>query len=238
MITVVGIGPGNMKNMTQEAIQAIEKAEVVVGYTTYIRLIESMLEGKEVVVNGMRAEVERCQQAIDIARTGKNVAVISSGDPGIYGMAGLIYELSEGKDQIKIIPGITASSAAAALLGAPLMHDFCNISLSDLLTPYDTIMKRVALAAESDFVICLYNPRSKGRKDHLAHAVSLIRKAQGDDIPVGLVRDAGREGETVICATLKTLPYEEVDMTTVVIIGNSQTKMMGEHMVTPRGYKV
>lgn len=238
MVTVVGIGPGNIQNMTGEAISALQKADVVIGYKTYIDLIKELVADKEVLTNGMRAEVERCQKAIDLSREGKNVAVVSSGDPGIYGMAGLIYELSNESDVIKIIPGVTASSAAAALLGAPLMHDFCNISLSDLLTPYDTIMKRIRFAAESDFVICLYNPRSKGRKDHLKNAVDSIKAVQGGKIPVGLVKDAGRDGEMVICATLDTLPYEAVDMTTVVIIGNSQTRLMGEHMVTPRGYHV
>ncbi len=238
MVTVVGIGPGNIQNMTGEAISALKKADVVIGYKTYIDLIKELVADKEVLTNGMRAEVERCQKAIDLSREGKNVAVVSSGDPGIYGMAGLIYELSNESDVIKIIPGVTASSAAAALLGAPLMHDFCNISLSDLLTPYDTIMKRIRFAAESDFVICLYNPRSKGRKDHLKNAVDSIKAVQGGKIPVGLVKDAGRDGEMVICATLDTLPYEAVDMTTVVIIGNSQTRLMGEHMVTPRGYHV
>lgn len=238
MVTVVGIGPGNIQNMTGEAVKAIQEADVIIGYKTYIDLIKDLIQDKEVVVNGMRAEVERCQKAIDLSREGKKVAVISSGDPGIYGMAGLVYELSDERDEIKIIPGVTASSAAAALLGAPLMHDFCNISLSDLLTPYDTIMKRIRFAAESDFVICLYNPRSKGRKDHLQNAVESIMAVQGGQVPVGLVKDAGRDGESIICATLETLPYEAVDMTTVVIIGNSQTKQMGKFMVTPRGYQV
>lgn len=238
MISVVGIGPGGKQGMTLQAIDAIEKAEVIVGYVTYIRLIEELIEGKEVVSNGMRAEVERCQEAIDIARTGKRVAVISSGDAGIYGMAGLIYELSDGKDEIEVIAGVTASSAAASILGAPLMHDFCNISLSDLMTPYDKIMKRVEAAATADFIICLYNPRSKGRKGHLRAAVDIVMAIQGPDVPVGLVKDAGRDGESAIYCTLGTLDEEFVDMTTVVVIGNKQTKMIAGKMVTPRGYQV
>lgn len=238
MISVIGIGPGGKQGMTLEAVQAIEKAEVIVGYVTYIRLIEDMIQGKTVVANGMRAEVDRCQEAIDIARTGKHVAVISSGDSGVYGMAGLVYELSDGQDDIEVIAGVTASSAAAAILGAPLMHDFCNISLSDLMTPYDKIMKRVEMAAEADFVICLYNPRSKGRRDHLKNALSLIEKAQGPNVPVGLVKDAGREGQTVHYTTVSTLDENLVDMTTVVVIGNSQTRMIAGKMITPRGYAV
>lgn len=238
MISVIGIGPGGKQGMTLEAVQAIEKAEVIVGYVTYIRLIEDMIQGKTVVSNGMRAEVDRCQEAIDIARTGKHVAVISSGDSGVYGMAGLVYELSDGQDDIEVIAGVTASSAAAAILGAPLMHDFCNISLSDLMTPYDKIMKRVEMAAEADFVICLYNPRSKGRRDHLKNALSLIEKAQGPNVPVGLVKDAGREGQTVHYTTVSTLDENLVDMTTVVVIGNSQTRMIAGKMITPRGYAV
>lgn len=238
MISVVGIGPGGREGMTLEALKVIEKAEVIVGYVTYIRLIEELIEGKTVVSNGMRAEVDRCKEAIEIARTGKHVAVISSGDAGIYGMAGLIYELSDGQDEVEVIAGVTASSAAAAILGAPLMHDFCNISLSDLLTPYDKIMKRVSAAAEADFIICLYNPRSKGRSGHLMEAVSRVIAVQGKDVPVGLVKDAGRDGQIFKYCTLGTMDEDFVDMTTVVVIGNSQTKMIAGKMVTPRGYQV
>lgn len=238
MISVVGIGPGGKQGMTLQAIEAIEKADVIVGYVTYTRLIQDMIGSKEVVSNGMRAEVERCQEAIDIARTGKHVAVISSGDAGIYGMAGLIYELSDGKDEIEVIAGVTASSAAAAILGAPLMHDFCNISLSDLMTPYEKIMDRVKAAASADFIICLYNPRSKGRSGHLREAVEHIIRVQGAEVPVGLVKDAGRPGQTATYCTLGTLDESLVDMTTVVVIGNSQTKMIAGKMVTPRGYQV
>ena len=173
MIYVIGIGPGCRDLMTQEAISAMEDAEVIVGYKTYIKLVEDFIKDKEVVQNGMRKEVDRCQDAIDIAKTGKKVAVISSGDAGIYGMAGLILELITKQEldiPVKVVPGVTASIGAAAVLGAPIMHDFCHISLSDLLTPWEVIEKRLRLAAEADFVICLYNPRSKGRSEHLANA--------------------------------------------------------------------
>lgn len=177
MIYVIGIGPGCRDLMTQEAISAMEDAEVIVGYKTYIKLVEDFIKDKEVVQNGMRKEVDRCQDAIDIAKTGKKVAVISSGDAGIYGMAGLILELITKQEldiPVKVVPGVTASIGAAAVLGAPIMHDFCHISLSDLMTPWEVIEKRLRLAAEADFVICLYNPRSKGRSEHLAKAFKIM----------------------------------------------------------------
>ncbi|WP_054741887.1 precorrin-3B C(17)-methyltransferase [Cellulosilyticum ruminicola] len=241
MIAVVGIGPGGKETMTLEAIEAIENADIIVGYKTYIKLIEDMLIDKEVMQNGMRQEVERCKEAIEIAKTGKNVAVISSGDSGIYGMAGLILELAtkeETKIEVKVIPGVTASIAAAGILGAPIMHDFCHISLSDLLTPWKVIEKRLRLAAQADFVICLYNPRSRGRKDHLEKAFNIMREFKSGDTPVGIVKDAGREGEEKIICTFDTMNYEVVDMTTMVVIGNKSTFIHEDFMITPRGYTV
>ena len=173
MIYVIGIGPGGKEYMTLEAIEAIKNSDVIVGYKTYINLIEDMISDKEVVQNGMRKEIDRCKMAVEIAKEGKDVAVVSSGDSGIYGMAGLILELVVKEDEdikVKVVPGVTASIAAASVLGAPIMHDFCHISLSDLLTPWEVIEKRLRLAAEADFVVCLYNPRSKGRSEHLARA--------------------------------------------------------------------
>lgn len=164
MLYVVGLGPGSKKLMTEEAREVIENTHIIVGYATYVRLIEDMIEGKELVVTGMRGEIERCKKALEIAATGKDVAIISSGDAGIYGMAGLILELAGKMEQhidIKVIPGVTASIAAAAHLGAPLMNDFCHISLSDLMTPWEVITERVDAAAKADFVICLYNPRDR-----------------------------------------------------------------------------
>jgi precorrin-3B C17-methyltransferase len=237
MIYVVGIGPGSEAMMTQAAKDAIQNSDVIVGYKTYIKLIENLLTGAhEIVSNGMRGEVERCREAIRIARTGKTVAVISSGDAGIYGMAGLVYELSEGQDDIQIIPGVTASSASAAILGAPLMHDFCHISLSDLLTPIDTIMKRVRLAAEGDFVICFYNPKSHGRPTHIHDAIAAIRAIKGDHIVVGVVKDAGRDDESHYIFNIDSIDYDLIDMTSLVIVGNSNTKHEYHRMVTPRGY--
>ena len=226
MIYVIGIGPGCRDLMTQEAISAMEDAEVIVGYKTYIKLVEDFVKDKEVVQNGMRKEVDRCQDAIDIAKTGKKVAVISSGDAGIYGMAGLILELITKQEldiPVKVVPGVTASIGAAAVLGAPIMHDFCHISLSDLMTPWEVIEKRLRLAAEADFVICLYNPRSKGRSEHLANAFKIMGEFKDGSTPVGIVKDVGREDQEKFICTFDTMDFERVDMTTMVIIGNKST---------------
>ena len=241
MIYVIGIGPGYRDLMTQEAISAMEDAEVIVGYKTYIKLVEDFVKDKEVVQNGMRKEVDRCQDAIDIAKTGKKVAVISSGDAGIYGMAGLILELITKQEldiPVKVVPGVTASIGAAAVLGAPIMHDFCHISLSDLMTPWEVIEKRLRLAAEADFVICLYNPRSKGRSEHLANAFKIMGEFKDGSTPVGIVKDVGREDQEKFICTFDTMDFERVDMTTMVIIGNKSTYIHDDLMITPRGYTV
>ncbi len=254
MIYVIGIGPGKREAMTLEALSAIEKSHVIVGYKTYIQLVEDLCLGKEVVQNGMRGEIERCQEAVEIAKTGKTVAVISSGDAGVYGMAGLVLELvlqdgqgtgngnetgsGPGNLEVIIIPGVTASSAAAALAGAPLMHDYCHISLSDLLTPLITIHNRLKYAALGDFVMCLYNPRSQGRPHHLEDALAIVRKNAQKDLALVVVKDAYRQGQQVIRATLDTLDVNVVDMTSLVIIGNSNTKHLGDYTLTPRGYQV
>ena len=241
MIYVIGIGPGCRDLMTQEAISAMEDAEVIVGYKTYIKLVEDFIKDKEVVQNGMRKEVDRCQDAIDIAKTGKKVAVISSGDAGIYGMAGLILELITKQEldiPVKVVPGVTASIGAAAVLGAPIMHDFCHISLSDLLTPWEVIEKRLRLAAEADFVICLYNPRTKGRSEHLANAFKIMGEFKDGSTPVGIVKDVGREDQEKFICTFDTMDFERVDMTTMVIIGNKSTYIHDDLMITPRGYTV
>ena len=241
MIYVIGIGPGCRDLMTQEAISAMEDVEVIVGYKTYIKLVEDFIKDKEVVQNGMRKEVDRCQDAIDIAKTGKKVAVISSGDAGIYGMAGLILELITKQEldiPVKVVPGVTASIGAAAVLGAPIMHDFCHISLSDLMTPWEVIEKRLRLAAEADFVICLYNPRSKGRSEHLANAFKIMGEFKDGSTPVGIVKDVGREDQEKFICTFDTMDFERVDMTTMVIIGNKSTYIQDDLMITPRGYTV
>ena len=241
MIYVIGIGPGCRDLMTQEAISAMEDAEVIVGYKTYIKLVEDFIKDKEVVQNGMRKEVDRYQDAIDIAKTGKKVAVISSGDAGIYGMAGLILELITKQEldiPVKVVPGVTASIGAAAVLGAPIMHDFCHISLSDLMTPWEVIEKRLRLAAEADFVVCLYNPRSKGRSEHLARAFEIMGEFKDGNTPVGIVKDVGRAKEEKFVCTFDTMDFERVDMTTMVVVGNKSTFIHDDLMITPRGYTV
>ncbi|TYU38229.1 precorrin-3B C(17)-methyltransferase [Listeria monocytogenes] len=239
MIYVIGIGPGDKRLMTGEALQAIEDADVIVGYVTYIKLIKELIKDKEVVKTGMRREIDRCQEAVDIALTGKKVAVVSSGDAGIYGMAGLVLELAEKSNpdlEVKVIPGITASIGAAAVLGAPIMHDFCHISLSDLMTPWEVIEKRLTHVAMADFVVCFYNPRSKGRANHLANAFQKMMEYKSGDTVVGIVKDVGRKEERKIITTMRDIDYELVDMTTMVIVGNKETYVKNGKMITPRGY--
>ncbi|PZF87652.1 precorrin-3B C(17)-methyltransferase [Listeria ivanovii] len=241
MIYVIGIGPGDKRLMTGEALQAIEEADVIVGYVTYIKLIKELIKDKEIVKTGMRREIDRCQEAVNIALTGKNVAVVSSGDAGIYGMAGLVLELAEKSNpelEVKVVPGITASIGAAAVLGAPIMHDFCHISLSDLMTPWEVIEKRLLHAAMADFVVCFYHPRSKGRANHLANAFQKMMEFKSADTIVGIVKDVGRKEERKIITTMREMDYELVDMTTMVIVGNKETYVKNGKMITPRGYSL
>lgn len=241
MLYVIGLGPGKKELMSQEALEALEKSEIIVGYATYMRLIQDLLEGKEKVSTGMRKEVDRCQKAIDLAlETGKTVAVVSSGDAGVYGMAGLILEwLDEDSDlEVRVIPGITASLGAAALLGAPLMNDFCHISLSDLMTPWEMIERRLKAAADGDFVVCLYNPRSKGRPDHLARALSILESGKAGATIVGIGKDVGRKEEEMIVTRLDEVDETLVDMTSIVIVGNKETYVKNGRMITPRGYRL
>lgn len=239
MLYIVGLGPGSQQLMTQEAIDTIQKVDTIVGYITYIHLVEDMIKGKDIVTTGMHGEIERCQKAIEIAEIGKDVAVISSGDAGIYGMAGLALEMAGKVDShvsIKVVPGVTASIAAAAALGAPLMNDFCHISLSDLMTPWSVITDRIAAAAKSDFVICLYNPRSKGRPNNLREALDIIVKYKSPETVVGIGKDVARKHEIDKITTIKELDETEINMTTIVIVGNKNTYVDNGRMITPRGY--
>jgi precorrin-3B C17-methyltransferase len=226
--------------MTLDAKNTIVEADVIVGYKTYVRLIESIVKpGAEVFSGTMGKEVERAKAAVSKALEGNTVAVISSGDPGVYGMAGLVLEvanLENAKIPIVVIPGVTAATAAAARLGAPLVSDFAVISLSDLLTPWSLIEKRLHAAAEADFVIVLYNPQSEGRKEPLMKANEILLKHRKPETPVGVVRQVGRKGEETVITTLKGLLNCEIDMATTIIVGNSTTCLFGERMVTPRGY--
>lgn len=212
------------------------------GYDTYMGLLDPhLLEGKETIATGMRKEMERCRAAIEKAREGRQTAVVSSGDAGIYGMAGLVLELLDeaglqGKIEVEIVPGIPALAAAAALLGAPLMHDFAVVSLSDLLTPWDVIRSRIEAAARADYVIVLYNPRSKRRNWQLTRAKEILLTFRNGSTPVGIVKNATREGQSVELTTLSDLDESRADMLSILVVGNSQTRVRGEKMITPRGY--
>lgn len=235
---IVGLGPGGLSEITPRAQQAIADSDVIAGYHVYIDLIKDIVSGKELISTGMMGEVERCRAAVEAAVSGKTVTVVSSGDAGVYGMAGLCCQLAEPYPQleIQVIPGVTAACSASAILGAPLTHDFATISLSDLLTQWDVIEKRLRLAAEADFVIAIYNPASRKRKDHLARACAEILKHRTPETPCGLARNIGREGESGEILTLEKLKDTEVDMFTTVVIGNSNTKVINGRLVTPRGY--
>ncbi|MFQ5826326.1 MAG: precorrin-3B C(17)-methyltransferase [Dehalococcoidia bacterium] len=237
---VVGIGPGPIEEMSPRARKAIEACDTILGYRTYIKLLGGLVEGKRVVPSGMGQEMARAKRAIQEALSGKQVALVSSGDPGIYGMAGPVLEvlLTEGISlDLQIIPGIPAFSASAASLGAPLMNDFAVISLSDLLTPWEVIERRLEAAAQGDFVVVLYNPRSKKRSQQIQKARRILLKHRSPQTWVGIVRRAGREEEEVLMADLASMPEEKIDMQTTVIIGNSTTFVHLGRMVTPRGYE-
>lgn len=233
---VIGIGPGGREHMTYKAVETIKKCDIIVGYTPYIEYLGDLVEGKEIYSTGMKGEIERCKLAIEKAKE-KDTAIISTGDAGLYGMAGPILELSEDVD-VEIIPGITAAFSAASELGSPIMHDYVSISLSDLLTPWEIIERRIEKAAEGDFVIAIYNPRSKGRKDHLEKAVNIILKHKTKDTPVGIVKDSGRPNTKITITTLGQIDYEKVDMLSVVIIGNTNTYIKDGLIITPRGYDI
>lgn len=227
--------------MSQHAREAIKQSQVLIGYKTYLRLLGHLVNGKEVISSGMTEEIERAKCAIENARRGKRVSLISSGDPGVYGMAGLVLELLDKRDlnriQIEIIPGVISANACASLLGAPLMHDFAVVSLSDLLTNLELIKRRIELAAKGDFVIVLYNPKSAKRVIPFKAACDILLKYKSPRTPVGIVRNACRDNQEVIITTLKKLIYsKKINMVTTVIIGNSKTYLKGKYIITPRGY--
>lgn len=240
---IVGFGSGEKKYMTQQALSALEQADLIIGYTTYIEILKKSFPDLHCLATPMRKEIDRCKMAVQEVLKNQDIALVSSGDSGIYGMAGILLEIVhemhfENQIEIEIIPGITAASLAASVLGAPLMHDFTVISLSDLLTPLELIYKRVSCAAQADFVICLYNPKSKSRTDYLAQAAELIMQYRSPGTPVGIVRNAGRSDQKVWQTTLQELKQQPVDMFCIVIIGNSQSYFQGDYMITPRGYQL
>jgi precorrin-3B C17-methyltransferase len=236
----VGIGPGAVEHLTKKAEKALLGSEYVVGNGTYLDQVAEVIKGAKIIRSGMGGEVERARKAVELSKE-HVVSIISGGDANVYGMAGLVLEVAEkeGDVEVEIIPGVTALSAAASLLGAPVVSDFAVISLSDLLTPTDVIERRLSSAAEADFVIAIYNPKSRNRRQNFGKAIEIIRKYRSDDTPVGIVKNATREGETVITTTLgKIMDYNEtIDMSTLVLIGNSESRLWDNRIITPRGYQ-
>jgi precorrin-3B C17-methyltransferase len=240
-IFVVGLGPGGRDEATPRALRALEGCDVIIGYSVYAEMARRIFPDKDVRAFPMRREVERCRAAIEIALSGNTVGVVSGGDPGVYGMAGVMLEAAEscgGDVDIEIVPGVTACCSAAAVLGAPIAHDFAAISLSDLLTPWGVIERRIELASEGDFVICIYNPSSSKRADHLRRACDIALRTRSEETPAAWVRMAGREGESSRILTLEKLRDERLDMFCTAFIGNSLTRTWGDRMVTSRGYKL
>lgn len=243
-LLVIGFGPGDAKHITTRAVEALRESDLIFGYKTYVDLIQDLLTEQTVVSTGMTEEVSRAQEAVKQAELGKKVAVISSGDAGVYGMAGLVYEVLIEKGwqeatgvEVEVIPGISAINSCASLLGAPVMHDSCTISLSDHLTPWELIAKRVEAAAQADFVIALYNPRSGRRTRQIVEAQNILLRYRSPETPVGLVKSAYRDRQEVTITSLADMLNHDIGMLTTVIIGNSSTFLYDEKMITPRGYQ-
>jgi len=236
-IYVVGIGPGKKENMTFRAYEAMENSDIIVGYKTYVDLVKEYYPGKEMKSSAMTKEVDRCTEVLELARRGKTVSLISSGDAGVYGMAGIMLEIADEDMEVEVIPGITATNAAAAITGAPIMHDYATISLSDLLTDWELIKKRLELAAQGDFVVSIYNPKSRGRVTQIEEAREIMMKYKPKSTPVAIVRNAGREDERYTLTTLEEMLNHEIDMLTIVLIGNSNTFVKNGKIITPRGYE-
>ena len=237
-IYVVGLGPGNKENMTFRAYDVLKNSDIIIGYKTYVDLIEGMFPDKKIIKSYMKKEVERCEETLKLAFEGNIISLISSGDAGVYGMAGLMLEIANGQVEVEIVPGITSANASASLGGAPIVHDSVNISLSNLLTDWELIKKRIDLASQGDFVITLYNPKSSGRPELINEARDIMLKHKRKDTPVLIARNVGREGENYDITTLDKMLDYEINMFSTVIIGNSNTKVVNNKMITPRGYKV
>ena len=239
-VYVIGIGPGGVYGMTAAARAALEEAEVICGYTVYLDLIAPLTPGKELRSTPMTRELDRCAMALELANEGRTTAMVCSGDAGVYGMASPLLELAASYPEVdvEVIPGVTAALAGAAALGAPLGHDFCTVSLSDLLTPWEVIEKRLRAAVAGDFILCLYNPASRHRKDHLRRACEILLDAGlSPDTACGWVRNIGREGQTSQLLTLARLRDAQVDMFTTVFVGSTRTKIQDGRLLTPRGYR-
>ena len=243
VLYIVGIGPGAEAHITPAALRAIQEAELVVGYTTYIKLVKHLIDGKEIVRTGMTEEIARARAAVERAQAGAKVALISSGDAGVYGMAGLVFQVLKDigwkrgePPELRLIPGITALNSCASLVGAPLVHDFCAISLSDLLTPWPVIVRRIEAAASADFVIGLYNPASGRRTRQIVEAQSIVRRHRAGDTPVALVKSAYRKLQHAVLTDVDHFLDYEIGMLTTVLVGSSNTYAFEGYMVTPRGY--
>ncbi|WP_177161161.1 precorrin-3B C(17)-methyltransferase [uncultured Fusobacterium sp.] len=237
-IYVVGLGPGNKENMTFRAYDVLKNSDIIIGYKTYVDLIEGMFPDKKIIKSYMKKEVARCEETLKLALEGNIISLISSGDAGVYGMAGLMLEIAGDQVEVEIVPGITSANASASLGGAPIVHDSVNISLSNLLTDWELIKKRIDLASQGDFVITLYNPKSSGRPELINEARDIMLKHKRKDTPVLIARNVGREGENYDITTLDKMLDYEINMFSTVIIGNSNTKVLNNKMITPRGYKV
>jgi precorrin-3B C17-methyltransferase len=244
-IHLVGIGPGGSRDMTFAAAEALRQADTVIGYHAYIAQVRRRLRGKRVIARDIGQELERAAEAIDLACKGHRVALISGGDAGVYGMAAPLFETLEAlgwrpgqPPRVRVVPGVSAAQAAAAALGAPLMHDFATISLSDLLTPWEIIEQRVEAAAAADFVLAFYNPASRKRLTHLERALRIVAAARSGETPVAFVHNAGRSEEAIELTTLAQSEIAHADMRTIVIVGSSRTRMLGDLLLTPRGYAV
>ena len=240
-IYAVGIGPGARDLLSPRAVHALKTSDVIIGHGPYIKQIQDIVVDKEIISSGMRREVERCTEALNQAVQGKTVSVVSSGDAGIYGMGGLLLELvgeNKADVEVEIVPGITAANGAASVLGGPLMNDFAVISLSDLLTPQDVIRKRIAKVAEADMVCALYNPSSKKRKELIKEVIHKFCEISGNDLICGIVKNATRENEESWIGTISEFPFDMLDMSSIVIIGNSQTSLINGKMVARRGYRL
>lgn len=235
---IIGLGPGAGHDMTLRAQAALQRCDVIAGYNVYVDLVKDDFPNAEILTTPMRKEVDRCRAALEAASSGKTVGMVCSGDPGVYGMAGLCYELASEFPpcEIEVIPGVSAANGGASVLGAPLMHDFCLISLSDLLTPWELIEKRLHNAADCGMIMCLYNPSSHKRPDYLKKACDILLQVLAPETVCGFVRNIGREGEAATITTLGALRDTPVDMFTTVFIGNASTMNLDGKMVTPRGY--
>jgi len=236
----VGIGPGAVEHITKKALDALHESEYVVGNSTYLDQVAGVIKNAKIIRSGMGGEVERAKKAVGLSRD-HIVSIISGGDANVYGMAGLVFEVAEKNEgiEIEVIPGVTAISAAASLLGAPLVNDFAVVSLSDLLTPKEIIERRLRSVADADFVIAIYNPKSRSRRENFGRAMEIIRKYRSDETPAGIVKNATRVGERVIVTTLgRIMEYnDEIDMSTIVLIGNSESRLWDNRIITPRGYQ-